>query len=146
MAFQEVITPHIDVPVPEGIIASRCHIDILVEFPGMNGPYHRRDGMPIPETNGIAEILVIGHRVVCPLVDDPPRVRTPEEVSVTRDGTIHVQGRRQIGELEAVFEGKVTKKLDKFQIYLKKKHKKKAQGQTRIQGKTKSSQSTHCNM
>ena len=70
----------------------------------MDGSYHWRNGATILDVDGIAQILVIGISGGGVAVDDPPRVGAPEEVAVLGDGSVQVECRREIGELEAVVE------------------------------------------
>src|SRR3712207_7764792 len=46
-SLQEVVPPCVDVPTANGIIGPKGQIDILVEFPRMYGPHHRRNRLPL---------------------------------------------------------------------------------------------------
>ena len=104
MGFQEIVAPQIDVPGLDGIVDSGSGVDVLVEFPGMEGSYHGRHGVAVLEMEGIAQIFAVGEGIVVVLVDHPRGVGTPEQVAVAGDGTIHVEGRGEVGELEAVVQ------------------------------------------
>mgnify|MGYP006935993584 CR=1 FL=1 len=104
MAFQEVITPEIQVPVLKGVIKACAQVYILIELPGMDGTNHGRNGTFVFQMEGIAKILVIGKGIVCSLIDNPPSIRTPEQIPIIRDCPVHVESRCQVGELETVVQ------------------------------------------
>ena len=70
----------------------------------MDSPYHGGYAFLFLQAEGIAKVLVVGERVVSPLIHTPPRVRTPEEPAVSGDVAIQIEGRRQVRELETVVE------------------------------------------
>ena len=61
----------------------------------MDSPYHGGDGVLFLQTEGIAKVLIVGERVVNALIHTPPRVRTTEELAVSGDVAIQIEGRRQ---------------------------------------------------
>ena len=104
MTFLQVVPPKIKVPILKSVIGTSGEAGILVETPRMNGSYHWRNGATILYIYGIAQILVIGISGGSIAVDNPPRIGAPEEAAVLGDGSIKVECRREIGELEAVVE------------------------------------------
>ena len=102
--FQEVVAPKVEVPIVDGIVSSYCQVDVLIELPGMNGSEHGSQGLAALDGTGITEIFVVGKSVVCLSIDNPPGIGTPEKTTVASDGTILVECRCEVGELETVIQ------------------------------------------
>ena len=70
----------------------------------MDCAQHGCDGAALLEGDGVAQVLVVGEGVVLAVLDYPPCVGAPEETPVVRDGAVQVEGRGEVGELEAVVQ------------------------------------------
>ena len=88
MRLQEIVSPEVEAPVPDGVVKSCGNVHVLVHFSRMDCSNHRRYAMAVFQGDGIAQILVIGERIVAAVVHRPPGIGTPEQTPVGRNGTI----------------------------------------------------------
>ena len=104
MPLQEVVAPEIDVPVLDGVIEACGKVHVLVELPGMYGSDHWGNGVSVLQGDGIAQILVVRVGVRGVILYYPPSVGAPKEAAIVCDGSVQVEGRRQVGEPETVVQ------------------------------------------
>jgi len=104
MTIKQVVAPDVEVPVLEGVVKTDGGLNVLIELPGVDGTNHRRDGATFFQRKGVSQVLVVGIAVSGTIIDYPPGVGTPEQPTVAGDGSVQVECRREVGELEAVVE------------------------------------------
>ena len=88
----------------EGVIGACCDVCISIEFPRMDDTCHWRDGAILFQVNNISQVLVIGEGVFLAVIDSPPCIGAPKQISVSADGSVQVECRREVGESEVVVE------------------------------------------